>query len=571
MGRASSEAHARVLRKRQHRGNDSPLTVAIVGTGIAGETAAYLLSTAKKSASQPLTLCRVYEARAAPGLHANSLELDGCNVDVPLRAISPHYYANLCQLYRHLGVTLQPVDYSTSTSTFYPSKQSSPISTIPTFRYQNALICGFALPFLVWRDVFCWTKLLSTVYILRDFLFLIATGPYLLVPGKLEQLARQLRDSGDDSQVHHKQNQSKSDLTFGQLLRHLGYSRVFTESFLSPMLSTLLSCSYDQVDAYPAKYVLEFFCSRATTFFTGWFRVRCGVQEVSDKLLRVLPEGVLHLNTAAKSVRYSVERDMVCVSEFDGKEEWFDIVIIATEPSVAQRIWTQRTADEDALMSSLEHYDANITVHTDAALLPSQRPQWRGMNVFRHHADACEGPLAASMTSARLANYQTGLHSPTRNSPTREIIETWNCFEQPADGSVLHDIRMTRAVWSGKSKSVYDRLFSDLQGARGVFLIGSYTEPGVTLLEQAVTSAMHVAEDLGVTLPFELRPCYEQRLIVIWASAVVFHVWRCVVVAYRSSLAPLLALLKMTIGACSTVVSTKGGGNSKKAADHQKL
>jgi hypothetical protein len=225
-------------------------------------------------------------------------------------------------------------------------------------------------------------------------------------------------------------------------------------------------------------------------------------------------------------------------------------------------------------MSSLEHYDANITVHTDPMLLPSERPQ--GMNVFRHESTKGNGPMAASMTSARLAHYHKDLSSslstspllrrgsdskgsdpvgseclsplsPSRRAPP-EIIETWNCFQPPAEGCVLHDIRMTRAVWSGASKSVYDRWFQQLQGTRGVYLAGSYTEPGVTLLEQAVTSAMRIGGDLGVPLPFPTKPCYAQSTVVVLGSSLLFFVWRCLrvvtAVLLGLSLAPLKELLQ---------------------------
>ncbi|CUG86519.1 Hypothetical protein, putative, partial [Bodo saltans] len=128
-----------------------------------------------------------------------------------------------------------------------------------------------------------------------------------------------------------------------------------------------------------------------------------------------------------------------------------------------------------------------------------------------------------------------------------EIIETWNCFQPPAEGSVLHDIRMTRAVWSGSSKSVYDRWFQEVQGTRGVYLAGSYTEPGVTLLEQAVTSALRIGGDLGVPLPFPTKPCYEQSVIIVLVSSLLYLGWRCLrviaAVLLTMSLTPLREVL----------------------------
>ncbi|CUG87986.1 Hypothetical protein, putative [Bodo saltans] len=251
MGKSSVDAKIRIARRRAAKADGVPLSVAIVGTGIAGETAAYLLSrinTCQPSSLNPQAgwdLRRVYEARAAPGLHANSIELDGHHVDVPLRAVSPHYYANLFQLYQHLGVGMQPVDYSTSTSRFHPSGASSPVSTVPTFRYQNALVLGWALPFLVWSDVLSWTKVCAAFVIVRDFMFLVFTGPYLLREGVLEDITgKVLRNSPKESSSSsryrsptssHNDDTLAPSLTFGQLLRYLNYSSVFTDAFLYPI------------------------------------------------------------------------------------------------------------------------------------------------------------------------------------------------------------------------------------------------------------------------------------------------------------------------------------------------
>lgn len=502
-----------------------PARVAVIGTGIAGETALYFLS--QPEMATRVELVRVYESRPRPGLHDNSIEIDGHRVDVPLRAVSPHYYANLSALYRHLGVELQPVDYSSST-TRYPANpsvrrhdeqhQPSECDRQGDFCYRNFLLMGLALPFFMWRDLLSLSRIVRLYKMLRDLFFMVLTGPHVL--RRWQAKSRGVRSA-----------------SLGEYVRQHGYSYEFVQEFLYPMLSTLLSCSYAQVDQYPAEYIIQFFCSRKTTLLTGWYRVRNGVEDVSDRLLRHVKKGCITYNSPVASVRFDKARDIVEVVDAKGVRCEYDAVIIATEPWAAAKMWTERTDAEDLLMRSLQHYEANMTVHTDAKLMPQCKSSWRGMNVFYAPSSS---PKEASMTSARLSQYHAALVSPRRRAPSPgavtenvEYFETWNRFEVPDPQSIVCDVTMTRAVWDVAAKEAYDAHFRECQGRRGVFLIGSYTEPGVTLLEQAVTSGCRVAQQFGCSLPFSVRPCYDQSGVMVLLSSLLYFAWSSVQVLLK--------------------------------------
>ena len=506
---------------------DENLKVAIIGTGIAGETAAYLLThcSPTNAHGQTFVLEAVYESRDKPGLHANSLELTSinCVVDVPLRAVSPHYYPNLFQLYKHLSVRLDAVDYSSCGSSFFPNE--------PIFRYRNFLFWGRAFPMIFLSDLLSWTKLRLIFRLLRDLLWLVFTGPYFLL---------------------HRRSTGVAKLTLGQFLRRNDFSYEFVQQFLYPVMSTLLSCSYEQVDQYPCDYILEFYSSRATTIFTGWFRVRDGVQAVSGKLLSRVPAGALMFERMVSSVEYVPALNKVRVIDGKGIAVLYDRVIIATEPHIAAKIWRGNPRGVSCL-ASIASFDAHITVHTDDTLMPSARPEWRGLNYFRHGDESqnlATSPqdrsdrFNASMTSARLKSYHPRLRGAVADSNHPEHFETWNAFRDPQPGTVVQDIRLTRAVWSAEGRQKFDELFASVQGEGGIYLIGSYAAPGVTLLEQAVTSACRCARDhFGASVPFDIRPTYEHETWSISLAYLIVH-------ARRLAWLLLLGLLVVVLPHC---------------------
>jgi predicted NAD/FAD-binding protein len=104
--------------------------VAVVGSGVAGLSTAYLLSR-----EHTVT---IFEREAAVGMDAHSLDAHGARMDIPLRVFSESYYPNLCSIYKHLGVKYRHADYSFSCR---PAAAAASY-----FRYINFFVADMALP-----------------------------------------------------------------------------------------------------------------------------------------------------------------------------------------------------------------------------------------------------------------------------------------------------------------------------------------------------------------------------------------------------------------------------------------
>ena len=94
--------------------------------------------------------------------------------------------------------------------------------------------------------------------------------------------------------------------------------------------------------------------------------------------------------------------------------------------------------------------------------------------------------------------------SINNNSNNSLLFETWNPVGEPS--RVVKRARMTRAVWNVEGFRAAEAAGRHAQGHGGIWLCGSFAARGVTLLEQACSSALDVAADFGVTLPFAMRP-----------------------------------------------------------------
>ena len=481
--------------------------VAVIGLGMAGATAAHLL--AKKHDVVAI------EALPQAGLHFHSIADGDISFDVPLRAMSPHYYPNLFRWYRELGVELASVNYQ--------STGSDAETHTPYFQYSNLIVFGYALPC---PRIFPLAALFQTVVIVVNYLWLVFASVFRLATDRRKRL---------------------DTISTGAYLREGRYAPCFVDRFFLPVMSTLLSCSYEQVLGYPASLVLDFFCARHTTLFTGWWRLREGVQAVSKRLLSGLECryncGVARierrgLGTADASVRIHYGPE---AAKTYGKYEDFDYVVLATDAPVAARLLADGSADERTLVNAVSSFTARIVAHTDRTLMPTDPASWSGLNYFSSEDDlaaaragspAGVSPRNASMTTAHMTRFgmrrcatSDFASSPPPRQPLCEgaddavagsddvvfvkrdgkhVFQTWNPYREPAEGEKLRESRMSRAVWTVDGLAAFDDAVArGAQGSRRIWFAGSYASRGVTLLEQACTSAMDVAADFGVDPGFK--------------------------------------------------------------------
>eukprot|EP00754_Rhynchopus_humris_P049359 Rhum_TRINITY_DN8350_c1_g1::Rhum_TRINITY_DN8350_c1_g1_i1::g.27491::m.27491 len=427
--------------------------VAVVGTGIAGMTAAYLLAD-KYDVS-------VYEAAESPGMDAQSLSLDGESteigprVDVPIRSFSPHYYPNLLALYRKIGIPLQTVNYCQSLSD---------IRGLCIFQYMNISLGGYTVPF---------------------------TNPFTQGAMLLEFLRFQWRcwrRHGDPALER---------MTFEEFVKEVSVSDSFYESFLLCICSNMLSCKIDTVRGYPADILVAFFGKNQTTLLTSWLRARDGAFEVCDKLLHDIPASSRFFGKKVGAISGADESGRVTVTTSDGVVRAYDKVVVATEAHHALGMLDNVTTEEKSILGSFRYESSTACVHRDANMMPVNKSDWRTMNSFV--------PVRARATSEEkhtMASVSVWMNRLVDVPPSLgDVFQTWNPLVEPEEGTVLSRASFQRAVHDLESAANIARL-PHIQGSRGVYYCGSYAARGMTLLEQAVVSSLRVTTALGCPPPW---------------------------------------------------------------------
>ncbi|KAI8812233.1 hypothetical protein BJ742DRAFT_793421 [Cladochytrium replicatum] len=406
---------------------DTLPSVAVIGSGLAGLSVSYMLSTITNDANENAFDVHIYEKAASVGMDAASIELPavGSRMDVPMRSFFPSYYPLMTALYDHLSIpyawtessmsylkhsnviadpaVAAPIPQSfpfslRSTSNSFPSDSSRP-SARPKADSVYFSFFSYRIPFL--RNTIpvpdIWTRnpldllgsLFRAIGIAWDFGRLLVIAKWALARGQL--LTYRYGQVREDSPF--------ADMTLGRFFREYGFGRGFVEVFMV-LLSGACTCSFSTLAEYPAAVILEY-VGRSFPFGRMSF-VTCGIGEVCARLSA--PVKNVHVNSTIESVTRLNNRKLV-VRTTDGRSGEYDYVIFATQANQAVKILSQSIKAQTALSGpgglslhleeqkrTLERfrYERSLVVcHTDASLLPDDSRLWRCLNFA--HAERCVG------------------------------------------------------------------------------------------------------------------------------------------------------------------------------------
>jgi predicted NAD/FAD-binding protein len=435
-GNAPFRARGLVERSCVFDSDERRLRVAVVGGGIAGLSAAWMLSQ-----KHDVTL---FESDARLGGHANTTEAQGLHGPVPVDTGFIVYnepnYPNFTALLEHLGVASQPADMSLSVSLDNGG-----------FEYSSLGLRGmFAQKRNIFRARF-WSMLLDV------------TRFYRQGPRDLEHLEGPLTSVDD-------------------YLKQKGYGAAFRDDHLIPQAAAIWSTPVGAIGDYPAASLIRFFQNHGMMSILGrglWRTVTGGSRSYVTKLVAAF-RGEVRTSARVTGVRRTPAG--VEVRDATGHVERFDEVVMATHGDTALALLEDPTAEERRLLGAFK-YCRNLTVlHTCPSVMPRRRRAWTSWNHVGHRDRPETGCVSYWM------NHLQGLKdapplfvslNPKAPLAPESVIKT-EVYEHPLFDAGA--ISAQREIW-------------DIQGVRNTWFCGSYLGHGFH--EDALQSGLAVAEQLG--------------------------------------------------------------------------
>jgi predicted NAD/FAD-binding protein len=412
------------------------LRVAVVGAGIAGLSAAWLLSRRHEVV--------LFEAEPRLGGHANTAEAPGLNGPVPVDTGFIVYnepnYPNFTALLAHLGVATLPADMALSVSLDDGAFEYSSFGALGLFAQKRNI---FSARF--------WAML-------RDVSRFYRHGPKDLAG--LEAPLTSLDD----------------------YLQQKGYCQAFRDDHLLPQAAAIWSTPLSAIREYPAAALIRFFQNHGMMQVFGrglWRTVEGGSRAYVERLAAAFG-GETRTGRRVTGVRRTGAGAEV--RDAGGGVERFDQVVIATHADAALAMLEDPSPQEQRLLGAF-HYSRNLAVlHTDPALMPRRKRAWTSWN----HIGRRDAPEAGCVTywMNRLQSLKDAPNLFVTLNPTRPIAPEALIRSEVYDHPLFdaRAIAAQREIWS-------------LQGRRSTWFCGSYFGHGFH--EDALQAGLAVAEQLG--------------------------------------------------------------------------
>ncbi len=440
--------------------------IAIVGTGISGLGAAYLLN--------PDHEITVYEKAARIGGHSRTLTIDyggrAIAVDTGFIVFNQPNYPNLTAVFNHLGVSFHKSDMSFSASIRdgWLEWCGSDLSALFGQR-RNLLRPRFTL-FL--RDVLKFNSRAVAA---------VAKHP---------------------------------DLTLDQLITHMKLGDWFRRYYLLPMAAAIWSCPLNEMLSFPARTLVQFFANHHLLSATGqpqWYTVSGGSQEYIRRLIAPFAR---RIRTQCGAVAITRQDGKVQIRDSLGHLENYDDVIMACHGNEALALLQDADGAEQAALAPFR-YQRNLAVlHRDERVMPRRRRCWASW-VYTSDGQSADPGITASYWMNRLQGIDENLPLFVSLNPKREIAENL-IFDQFEFEHPVFD----KAVLDAQLK------VQALQGIRNTWFCGAHLGHGFH--EDGLSSAVTVAALMGSSIPWKAavreqgRTGHPQRprpLRAAWAAA----------------------------------------------------
>lgn len=431
---------------RQDPTPEKPLKIAIVGSGISGLSAAWLLNQ-----HHDITL---YEQDERLGGHSNTVIADTVDGPLPIDTgfivFNPPAYPNLVALFDLLGV-----DTENSNMSFSVSLNDGALE-----------YCGSGL-----GGLFAQRKNIASPKFLR----------------MLVDLLRFYSGSRDWTNF-------PEDMTLAEFLEDKRYSSSFIHHHMLPMAAAIWSSPLDTVMDFPVKSFARFFNNHGLFNITDrpqWKTVSGGSVEYVTKIIQTFADKIL---PGRKVINIDRTKENVRIKDSSGETRHFDHVIMAGHPPDILDALSAPSDAERTLLGAINYQNNEAVLHTDPSFMPNLKSVWSSWNYLGSHG----GPRGDGLGLTYWMNLLQNLPGET------EYFVTLNPAKEIDPAKIVSRHSYAHPVFNLEAMHAQPKIW-DIQGENRTWYCGAWM--GYGFHEDGIQAGLAVAEHLGgIKRPWSTKP-----------------------------------------------------------------
>ena len=425
-----------------YRSGGDVMKIAIIGTGIAGNVAAY-----KLAKDHDIT---VYEADNRIGGHTNTVDVVTAGskwaIDTGFIVFNDATYPNFIALLDELCVESQPSDMSFSVRSERRSLEYNGASLNALFAQRSNLLRP------------------SFYRMLMDIL-------------RFNREAVALLDDPENA------------ITLGEFLSENGYSDLFIEHYIVPMGAAIWSATPGGMRSVPAAFFIRFFHNHGLLSVNKrptWRVIRGGSRNYVDKLVEGHRDRI-RLNCGVEWIRRHPE--YIEVKARESEVERYDRVFLACHSDQALALLDDPTPQEQEVLGAIEYQQNEAVLHTDATLMPRRKRAWAAWN---YHIPAGQADPDGRVTLTYNMNILQSLQAPV------DFCVTLNHTHAIDPRKIIQVIQYSHPVFTEKAVAAQQH-HRTINGANRTYFCGAYWRYGFH--EDGVVSALNAVDHFLEDLP----------------------------------------------------------------------
>jgi len=414
--------------------------IAIIGSGISGLTAAYLLS--KKNH------VTVFEKNDRIGGHTATVDIEkngqSFAIDTGFIVFNDKTYPNFLALLSEIGI----------------GKQATQMS----FSVHN---CQTGMEYNGHN--------LNTLFAQRRNLFRPKFWGLVTEILRFNKQCKAIFDS-----------QSYQDgMTLGQFLTENNFSDFFAEHYILPMGAAIWSSSLSQMEDFEFRFFVQFFHNHGLLNIADrpqWYVIPKGSRSYLKPLCQPF-ENNIKLNADISGISRSDNKVHLHFNQ--NPSETFDDVVVACHSDEALALLNDATEDETAILSAMPYSENSVILHTDKTLLPKREKAWASWNY----------QLSQDRSKAASVTYNMNILQGIESENT--FCVTLNQKEDIDPNLILREFTYHHPIFSSESIQAQQQR-DKICGINQTHFAGAYWHSGFH--EDGVRSAIEVAKRFGCSL-----------------------------------------------------------------------
>ena len=286
--------------------------------------------------------------------------------------------------------------------------------------------------------------------------------------------------------------------SFRQYSTRICLPKYFVRHYFLPLMSCVTTCPHDALLEFPAIDIIGY---QTKTFRRPHYTVLGGVNKVQDKLAR--GQKVRYCSTVTGVENTGTKVKVSWKNEETGAVEskLFDHVVMAVTPDVVRAIFPPlRKA-----LATVPTTPVHSVVHRDFARFPkcsqvvSERIRMQNGASVTHPIHICSNSSATESTHEHPSSVLISTSPIVPVDPTKIVQSTTftRVLRTPTSRKIMLDIFDSR-----RSSNETGDIKQWRNGDGNVWLVGGWCWDGMVMLEGCVASALRVAKQLDIDVPW---------------------------------------------------------------------